>query len=249
MSPSENKLIVHSIESFGTHDGPGIRLVVFLQGCNLQCKYCQNADTIALKGGTPTEFESLVKRAGNMKTYFGDDGGVTVSGGEPMLQSKALIPFFEALKKEGIHSNIDTNGLIRTPEAQHLISDLSDLVMFDVKATTEEGFKSITGAKGLSRLLENIQLREQSQKPYWLRYVLVPDYTDSDESLKWLIETFSGNKYLEKFEILPYHKLGTYKWESLGMDYQLKDVKENTPEQIDRAFEMLKPHFKDVIVK
>ena len=249
MSSTENKLIVHSIESFGTHDGPGIRLVVFLQGCNLQCKYCQNADTITPKGGTPTEIESLVKRAGNMKTYFGDDGGVTVSGGEPMLQSKALIPFFEALKKEGIHTNIDTNGLIRTPEAKHLISELADLIMFDVKATTEEGFKTITGAKGLSRLLENIQLREQSKKPYWLRYVLVPGYTDSEEALNWLIKAFSGNTYLEKFEILPYHKLGTYKWESLGMDYQFKDVNENTPEQINRAFEMLKPHFKDVIVK
>ena len=249
MSPSENKLIVHSIESFGTHDGPGIRLVVFLQGCNLQCKYCQNADTIALKGVTVTEIESLVKRAGNMKTYFGDAGGVTVSGGEPMLQSKALIPFFEALKKEGIHTNIDTNGLIRTPEAQHLISELADLIMFDVKATSEEGFKSITGAKGLGRLLDNIQLREQSKKSYWLRYVLVPGYTDSEESLNWLIETFSANNYLEKFEILPYHKLGTYKWESLGMEYQFKDVKENTPEQIERAFEMLKPHFKDLIVK
>uniref|UniRef100_UPI003217A550 pyruvate formate-lyase-activating protein n=1 Tax=uncultured Draconibacterium sp. TaxID=1573823 RepID=UPI003217A550 len=249
MSQSELILNVHSIESFGTHDGPGIRLVVFLQGCNIQCKYCQNADTIVMKGGTATEPESLVKRAVNMKTYFGEDGGVTVSGGEPMLQSKALIPFFQALKAEGIHSNIDTNGMIRTPEAQYLISELADLVMFDVKGTSEENFKSMVGAKGLGRLMENIDLREQSKKPYWLRYVLVPGYTDSCDSLNWLIDTFSGNKYLEKLEILPYHKLGTYKWESLGMEYQLKDVNENTPEQIDRAFEKLKPHFKEVIIK
>ncbi|MFV0266692.1 MAG: pyruvate formate-lyase-activating protein [Draconibacterium sp.] len=249
MSQNQETLTVHSIESFGTHDGPGIRLVVFLQGCNIQCKYCQNPDTIALKGGIPTEIDSLVKRAKNMRTYFGDDGGVTVSGGEPMLQSKALIPFFEALKAEGIHTNIDTNGLVRTAEAQYLLADLADLVMFDVKGTSDEAFKSIVGAKGLDRLLANIDLREQSQKPYWLRYVLVPGYTDSEESLDWLIQTFAKKQFLEKMEILPYHKLGKYKWESLGMEYEFKNVKENTPEQIERAFEKLKPYFREVMVK
>ncbi|WP_167616816.1 pyruvate formate-lyase-activating protein [Maribellus sediminis] len=249
MSQNQEILMVHSIESFGTHDGPGIRLVVFLQGCNIQCKYCQNPDTILLKGGTATPIESLVKRAKNMLTYFGDDGGVTVSGGEPMLQSKALIPFFETLKAESIHTNIDTNGLVRTPEAQYLLAELADLVMFDVKGTSETMFKSIVGAKGLERLLANITLREQSKKSYWLRYVLVPGYTDSEESLDWLIQTFSENKYLEKLEILPYHKLGKYKWEALGMEYKFRDVKENTPEQIERAFEILTPHFKEVIVK
>lgn len=248
MSESE-KLIVHSIESFGTHDGPGIRLVVFLQGCNIQCKYCQNPDTIALKGGVPTNYNDLVKRAVNMKPYFGDDGGVTVSGGEPMLQSKALIPFFEALRVENIHSNIDTNGMVRTAEAKHLISKLADLIMFDVKGTNEEEFKAITGANGLKRLIENIKLREENQKPYWLRYVLVPEYTDSANSLKFLIDTFSENKYLEKLEILPYHKLGNYKWESLGIKYEFEDVSENSQEQIEDAFKKLKPHFKDVIVK
>lgn len=249
MTQTENTLSVHSIESFGTHDGPGIRLVVFLQGCNLKCLYCQNPDTINLKGGNTTEIEALVKRACNMKNYFGDDGGVTVSGGEPMLQSKALIPFFEALKAENIHTNIDTNGVVRTPEAQKLISELSDLVMFDVKATTEEGFQSLTGVSRLQAMLSNIRLREENQRPFWLRYVLVPGFTDDENSLDWLIEQFSEMNYLERFEILPYHKLGEYKWEALGMQYQLKDVAENTAEQLERIEKKLKPHFKKVIVK
>ena len=249
MIQDERTLLVHSVESFGTHDGPGIRLVIFLQGCNIKCLYCQNPDTITIKGGTETSIDSLVRRAKNMKAYFGDDGGVTISGGEPMLQSKAVISFFEALKAENIHTNIDTNGTVRTPEALTLISELSDLIMFDVKSTTEEGFESLTGVKRLQASLSNIRLREESQLPFWLRYVLIPGITDSEASMDWLIQQFSEMKYLERLEILPYHKLGAYKWESLGMQYQLKDVKENTPEQIEQAEKKLIPHFKNVIIK
>lgn len=204
---------------------------------------------MAMKGGTITEIEALVKRARNMKTYFGDDGGVTVSGGEPMLQSKALIPFFEALKAEGIHTNIDTNGVVRTPEALQLISGLSDLVMFDVKSTSDDGFKTLTGVSRLQAMLSNIKLREESQLPFWLRYVLVPGFTDNERDFEWLIEQFSGMNYLERFEILPYHKLGQYKWEALGMDYQLMDVAENTPEQLEIVEQKLTPYFKKVIIK
>lgn len=249
MTASQDSLIVHSIESFGTHDGPGLRLVVFLQGCNIKCKYCQNPDTIALKGGTVTGLYELVKRAKNMITYFDNEGGVTVSGGEPLLQSKSLISFFEALKAEGIHTNIDTNGTVRTKEAQHLIAELSDLIMFDVKSSTEEGFLSLVGSRGLKQLMANIELREKSQKPYWLRYVLVPGYTNDNASLQWLVDTFSTNKYLEKVEVLPYHKLGKHKWESLGMKYQLDEVEENTKEQLNTVSEFLTPHFKEVVVK
>ncbi len=246
MIKGEKTLLVHSIESFGTHDGPGIRLVIFLQGCNIKCLYCQNPDTIVLKGGTKTTIDSLVRRAKNMKIYFGEDGGVTISGGEPMLQSKAIIPFFEALKAENIHTNIDTNGTVRTPEALTLISGLSDLIMFDVKSTSEEGFEALTGARKLQASLNNIKLREESQLPFWLRYVLIPGITDSDHSINWLIQQFSEMNYLERLEILPYHKLGAYKWESLGMQYQLKDVNENTPEQIETAKNVLKRYFKNV---
>ncbi len=249
MARPEYFLKVHSIESFGTHDGPGIRLVIFLQGCNIECMYCQNADTITLSGGTMTEITELVRRAVNMKTYFGADGGVTVSGGEPMLHSKALVPFFKALKAEGIHTNIDTNGTICTPSSEELIGQISDLVMFDVKATNDDDFYRMVGSRGLKKVLANIALREKNGKPYWLRYVLVPGYTDSDEQLQWLIDTFKNNQHLEKLEILPYHKLGEYKWEGMGKEYRLKDVAEHTPEQLEAVYQKLESHFKEVKLK
>lgn len=249
MEIADSFLKVHSVESFGTHDGPGLRLVFFLQGCNIKCKYCQNADTIAFEGGSKMSLNEMVKRAVNMKTYFDDGGGVTVSGGEPMIHSKTLIPFFKALQAEGIHTNIDTNGTIRTPDALSLISDLADLVMFDIKATSEDEFESIADFRGLKNTLENIALREASKKPYWFRYVLVPGHTDSEKQLQWIIDTFKNNQYLEKIEILPFHKLGEYKWESLGMKYQFKDVEENTPGQIEFAHKKLEPFFNRVKTK
>lgn len=249
MDLGDSFLNIHSVESFGTHDGPGLRLVYFLQGCNIKCKYCQNPDTIAFEGGSEMKLTEMVKRAINMKTYFEDGGGVTLSGGEPMIQSKTIIPLFQALKAEGIHTNIDTNGTIRTPDAQTLIADLADLIMFDIKGTTEDEFESIAHFRGLNNMLENIKLRESHHKPYWLRYVLVPGHTDSEKQLRWLINSFSSNKHLEKLEVLPYHKLGKYKWESLGMKYQLDNVEENTKEQLEVASHFLTPHFKQVVVK
>lgn len=247
-SSNHSPLKIHSIESFGTHDGPGIRLIVFLQGCNIACKYCHNPDTISLKGGIITEIDSLVEKAKRMIPYFGENGGVTVSGGEPLLQSKALIPFFEALKKENIHTNIDTNGTIRTAEAQELLSNQADLVMFDIKSTTSDGFRMITGHDHLDNLLANIALREAARKSYWLRYVLVPGYTDGDDSFQWLIDNFSKNKYLERIEILPYNRLGVPKWEKLGWNYELEHVVENTKEQTKRVYDLLVNHFKYVQV-
>lgn len=249
MTDAALQLKVHSIESFGTHDGPGIRLVVFLQGCNLKCLYCQNADTIKNEGGTQISLDEIVRRAVNMKTYFGKTGGVTVSGGEPLLQSKTLIPLFRRLRAEGIHTNIDTNATVATAYARELISSLSDLVMFDIKHTTGEGFGQLTGFNGLQTAIDLISLREQSQKPYWLRYVLIPGITGSDESLHWIGRQFGQNRFLERVEILPYHKLGQYKWEALGETYPLEGVPENTPEQIGHAKTILKQYFGHVISK
>ncbi|MFV0377511.1 MAG: pyruvate formate-lyase-activating protein [Mangrovibacterium sp.] len=249
MSEKALQLKVHSIESFGTHDGPGIRLVVFLQGCNLKCLYCQNADTIAHEGGRLVDLDEIVRRAVNMKTYFGQHGGVTISGGEPLLQSKNLIHLFERLKGEGIHTNIDTNATVAGRDAQKLISSLADLVMFDVKHTSDTGFAQLTGHKALQTAVKLIQLREEAQKPFWLRYVLVPGYTDADESLRWLGEQFGKLRFLERLELLPYHKLGQYKWEALGERYQMEAVPENRPEQIEYAQRLLSNYFAQVICK
>jgi len=242
---SEN-LKIHSIESFGTHDGPGIRMVIFLQGCNLKCLYCHNPDTIPVKGGQEYSIDDLVKRAENMKPYFGKIGGITVSGGEPLLQTKALIPLFKALKDKNIHTNIDTNGSVFNKNVEILLDDYTDLVMIDIKHTNEEGFQQLTGAKNLNKNKEIIDHREKSGKPFWLRYVLIPGITDNPQELEKLGKTYKDYKHLEKIEIQPYHKLGTHKWEALGEEYQLNHIIENTPEQLEKVKEILSPYFKEV---
>lgn len=243
-----NQLNVHSIESFGTHEGPGIRMVVFLQGCNIKCLYCQNADTIPIPGGSVYTVEELTKKAVNLKSYFAKKGGLTVSGGEPLLQSKALIEFFEALKGAGIHTNIDTNGTVVNSYSKQLISDTSDLVMFDIKHANALGYEKITGKRLFEKSEYMINLREKSGKPYWFRYVLVPGFTDFEDDLLSIGKRYGASKHLERFQILPYHKLGAYKWEALGEKYRLEGVAENTPAQIEKAKLILEGYFGEIIV-
>ena len=239
-------LNIHSIESFGTHDGPGIRMVIFLQGCNLKCLYCHNPDTIPHKGGTEYDIHALVKRAENMKPYFGQHGGVTVSGGEPLLQSKALIPFFKILKEKNIHTNIDTNGSILNAYTKELLDLYTDLIMVDIKHTHAAGYKQLTGVDGFGSSLKLIEHREKTKKTAWLRYVLIPGYTDKPEELIKMGERYKDFKCIEKIEIQPYHKLGIHKWASLGEEYQLKDAIENTPEQLDQVKNILQPYFQEI---
>ncbi|MDE3743850.1 pyruvate formate-lyase-activating protein [Maribacter polysaccharolyticus] len=246
MKTPDNKLSVHSIESFGTHDGPGIRMVIFLQGCKLKCLYCHNPDTIQMTGGTEYDVEELVARALDMRSYFGKKGGVTVSGGEPLLQSKQLIPLFKRLKEEGIHTNIDTNGRILNHFTKELLDDHADLVMLDIKHMTEEGYEYLTGMRNKETTFTFAKYREESGKPMWLRYVLIPGITNKPELLHALGEHFKDYRTIEKIEIQPYHKLGIHKWESLGWEYQLKDARENTPEEIEEATKILANYFKEV---
>ncbi|WP_194420856.1 pyruvate formate-lyase-activating protein [Aestuariibaculum marinum] len=244
----DNILNVHSVESFGTHDGPGIRMVVFLQGCKLKCQYCHNPDTIDTHGGEEYHIQDLVQMALKVKPYFGKKGGVTVSGGEPLLQSKALIPFFKRLKEEGIHTNIDTNGRILNHFTEELLDSYADLVMLDIKHMTEEGFEALTGVKNKETTFNFAKHREASGKPMWLRYVLIPGITNKPELLQALGEYFQNYKTIEKIELQPYHKLGIHKWEALGWEYELKDARENTEEEIDDAVRVLQNYFKEVKV-
>jgi len=239
-------LRVHSIESFGTHDGPGIRLVIFLQGCKLKCLYCHNPDTIETTGGKEYEIEELMEIALKMKPYFGKKGGVTVSGGEPLLQAKELIPFFKRLKKEKIHTNIDTNGRILNKLTKELLDEYADLVMLDIKHMTEEGYEALTGMRNKETTFNFAAHREASGKKMWLRYVLIPEITSKPELLHAMGEYFKDYKTIEKIEIQPYHKLGIHKWEALGWEYKLKDARENTPEEIEKAVKILKNYFKEI---
>ena len=221
-------------------------MVVFLQGCKLKCLYCHNPDSINMSGGKEYHIETLVQMALKEKPYFGKKGGVTVSGGEPLLQSKELIPFFKRLKEEGINTNIDTNGRILNHFSQELMDDYADLVMLDIKHMTEEGYQYLTGMPNKDITFNFAQHREASGKKMWLRYVLIPEITNKPELLHAMGEYFKDYKTIEKIEIQPYHKLGIHKWESLGWEYQLKDARENTEEELQAAVDILKNYFKKV---
>ncbi len=244
----ENILKVHSIETFGTHDGPGVRCVVFLQGCKLKCQYCHNPDTIAMDGGKAYSVEDLFQVILKAKPYFGKKGGVTISGGEPLLQAKALIPLFKKLKAEGIHTALDTNGRILNHFAMELMDELTDLVMLDIKHMTEEGYQEITGQKNKQTTFNLAEYREKSNKPMWLRYVLIPELTDKTELLESMGTYFRDYKSIERLELQPYHKLGVHKWQALGWKYPLDNARENTDDELATAVAVLKPYFKEVSV-
>ncbi len=232
---------VHSYESMGTYDGPGLRLVVFLQGCPFRCLYCANPDTIPFEGGEPTKTEDIVKRAVSQKPFFGRRGGVTFSGGEPTAQAKELVPLVDRLHEEGINVCIDTNGGIWTPHVEELLSK-TDLVLLDCKQFNDGRHEALTGRSN-AQTLKTAQWLEDKGKPFWLRYVLVPGISDFEEDIRALGEHFRSFRMLQRVEILPYHTLGIHKYESLGQEYLLKDTKTNTPEQLDRAMKLFSEYF------
>ena len=240
-------LRIHSLETFGTHDGPGIRMVVFVQGCQFRCLYCQNPDTLEVNAGDLVEIEELVKRAIRQKSYFGKNGGVTVSGGEPLLQSKKLIRFFKLLHENGINTCLDTNGRLNNQQAQELFNT-TDLLLLDVKHINDEIHHQLTGVTN-KKTLEVAAYRESTGKPMWLRYVLVPGWTDQTQYLEEWAQHFANYKTVERVEIIPFHQLGAQKWELLNMPYTLKDTATPTPESKAIAFAVFSKYFKNVIVK
>ena len=234
-------LRVHSYESMGTYDGPGLRLVVFLQGCPFRCLYCANPDTIAFDGGTPTEPEHIINMAVSQKPFFGRRGGVTFSGGEPTAQAKDLIPVVKGLKEQGINVCIDTNGGIWNPAVEELMQEI-DLVLLDVKQINPERHLNLT-ERSNEQTLKTAQWLEDNGKTFWLRYVLVPGISDFEEDIRALGEHFKNFKMIQRVEILPYHTLGIHKYETMGQEYKLKDTKTNTPEQLDRAMALFNEYF------
>ena len=232
---------VHSYESMGTYDGPGLRLVVFLQGCPFRCLYCANPDTIAFDGGSPTEPEHIINMAVSQKPFFGRRGGVTFSGGEPTAQAKDLIPVVKGLKEQGIHVCLDTNGGIWNPAVEELLKEI-DLVLLDVKQINPERHLNLT-ERSNEQTLKTAQWLEANERPFWLRYVLVPGISDFEEDIRAFGEFFKDFKMLQRVEILPYHTLGIHKYETMGQEYKLKDTKTNTPEQLNRALALFKEYF------
>ena len=239
----ENKLNniakVHSIESFGTVDGPGIRFVLFLQGCSLKCKYCHNRDTWDMTLGEEKTLEEIVEKVKRYKTYMTlSGGGVTVTGGEPLLQVKFLIEFFKRLKKENINTCIDTSGMFSITEDIKEVLKYTDLVLLDIKHIDDEKCKKLVGVSN-KKELEFARYLSENGKKMWIRQVLVPGYTDEEKDLLKLKEFLATLKTIEKVQILKYHGMGKYKWEKLGLKYELEGVRDATIEDEERAKKIL----------
>ncbi len=226
---------IHSFESFGAVDGPGIRFIIFMQGCGLRCMYCQNRDTWDVNSGNKYTVDELLKQILKYKNYFKTSGGgVTISGGEPLLQVDFLIELFKELKKLNISTAIDTSGNFPITEKIKEIIDLTDLFLLDIKCINDTVCKKLTGVSNKLELNFAKYLSENN-KSMWIRQVLVPGYTDNEEDLLKLKDFLSELKTVEKIDILPYHNLGKFKWENLHVDYPLENVRTATDKDVARA--------------
>ena len=202
---------VHSIESFGTVDGPGIRFVLFLQGCSLKCKYCHNRDTWDINGGEFKSLDEIFEKILRYKNYIFPKGGVTITGGEPLLQYEFLIQLFKKLKKENIHTCIDTSGMVTINDKMKELIDLTDLFLLDIKHINPEKCKDLVGVSN-KKELEFAKYLSDNGTHMWIRQVLIPGYTDDEHDLLKLKDFISTLKTVDKIEILPYHNMGKYKW-------------------------------------
>ncbi len=235
--------VIHSVESFGSVDGPGLRYIFFLKGCNMRCQYCHNPDTWAKGGGERMTPQEAFDKAYHYKPYWRDTGGITVSGGEALLQPEFVADLFEIAKKKNVHTCLDTSGSPFTMEEPFIskfqkLMKYTDLFLLDIKEIDDEKHRKLTGCTN-ENILELAKYLSDNGKDMWIRHVLVPGVTDAEEDLKKLAEFVKTLKTVKRFEVLPYHTLGVFKWEELGLDYQLKDVNPPTKEEIARANEIL----------
>ena len=229
---------VHSIETFGTVDGPGIRFVLFLQGCHLSCKYCHNRDTWDMNLGEYKSLDDIFEKIVKYKNYICPNGGVTVTGGEPLLQVKFLIELFKKLKKENIHTCIDTSGMVAlTTDVKQLLT-LTDLVLLDIKHINSEKCKDLVGFSNKLEL-EFARYLSDNDIPLWIRQVLIPGYTDDESDLLELKNFINSLSSVKRVEILPYHDMGKYKWKKFDKKYKLDDVRQANDDDIKRAKRIL----------
>ena len=240
---SEVKGYIHSTESFGSVDGPGVRFIIFVSGCPMRCQFCHNPDTWKLQDGELKTTDELLKTALRYKSYWKDKGGITVSGGEPLMQMDFLIDLFKKAKEQGVHTNIDTSGAVFTKEEpffgklQELLK-YTDMLMLDIKHIDDEQHKILTGQSN-KNILEFARYLSDIKKPIWIRHVLVPERSDKDEYLERLHDFIETLDNVERVEVLPYHTLGGYKWKELGYDYKLEGIDPPTQERIENANRIL----------
>lgn len=212
---------IHSVESMGLVDGPGIRTVVFFQGCKLRCRYCHNVDTWEMKCEKEMDVSEIIKMLKRYQPYYGNTGGITCSGGEPLLQVEFLTELFKECKKENISTCLDTAGY-GYGDYEELL-DYTDLIIFDAKHYLPQNYKELTGGD-FSIPTKFLDAVKRKGNPIWIRHVVVPNYTDSEEHIKGLSDYISKVPNVEKVELLPYHTLGVEKYKVMGINYPLKDT-------------------------
>ena len=239
--------LVHSTESFGSADGPGVRFLIFLKGCPMRCRYCHNPDTWAGEGGTMMDADALLDQAERYRSYWGPEGGITVSGGEALLQIGFLLDLFTRAKARGINTCLDSSLAPFTREEPFFskfnqLMDVCDLVLADIKHIDPEKHKDLTGRDN-ANILDCLRYMSEVGEPMWIRHVLVPEITDVDEYLYRTREFIAQLKTVERVEVLPYHTLGVFKWDELGIPYTLKDVDPPAPERVEHATKILRGEF------
>lgn len=236
---------VHSLETFGSVDGPGVRFVVFLQGCALRCKFCHNPETWSCDGGTRWTVSDLFQKVYRYRNYWGKKGGITVSGGEPLRQMEFVTEFFELARSKGVHTALDTAGQPFRPDDPEYLASFdrlmrsTSLVILDLKEMDPERHRQLTG-KDNANILDMARRISDLGVPLWIRHVLVPGVTDDEDGLRQMSDFISSLKTVQRVEVLPYHTLGLFKWKKLGINYPLPDAVPPTAEQVRRAEELLR---------
>ncbi len=230
---------VHSVETGGTVDGPGIRYVLFLAGCPLRCQYCHNPDTRHMHDGTPTFSTDVLAELASYAPFLKRaHGGLTISGGEPLVQPEFCAALFHGAKRLGLHTALDTSGFLGSHADDHLLADV-DLVLLDIKAFKEATYRKLTGVP-LRPTLEFAERLSLLRKPIWLRYVLVPGLTDDLQEVEGLAEFAAGLEVVERVDVLPFHKMGEFKWRELGLPYTLADTEPPSAELTARVRDLFR---------
>lgn len=234
------KAYIHSFESFGTKDGPGIRFVLFLQGCPLRCLFCHNPDTwkrkdFKMEWTTDEVFNEIKKVKGFIKS-----GGVTVSGGEPLMQAEFIEQLFVKCHEEGIHTAVDTSGFMFNEQIKATLA-VTDLVLLDVKHIVPHKYKALTGQL-LEPTLEFLDYLQSIDKPTWIRYVLIPGYTDDEADLEAWSQKIATYSNVERVDLLAFHQMGQSKWEQMGLKYELSAIEPPSAEEIVRAETIMKSY-------
>ena len=233
------KAYIHSIETAGMVDGPGIRYTIFFQGCALRCKYCHNPDTWKLTGGTEMTVAELLEDVLRYRSFMRfSGGGVTITGGDPFMQPEFLIELLAALKAEGIHTALDTAGYTGTTNAEKALQN-TDLLLLDIKSIDPDVYKDITGVR-IDASLRMLEVARDLGVETWIRFVLVPGLTDNFDHIRQMRDYLADFDNIIKIEVLPFHKMGEYKWADLGIKYELHETQPPEADMLAAAREILK---------